>query len=93
MENDLPLLSLCIPTNGRAEWVIPLLESIYSQEEDPACFEVIITDNAGNPQLAAAVDAMAHPNLKYFPTESAGFTNQIDAFEKCRGIFCKMLNH
>ena len=93
MENKLPLLSLCIPTNGRAEWVIPLLESIYSQKEDPALFEVVITDNAANPELAAAVNAMERPNLKYFPTESAGFTNQVDAFEKCSGLFCKMLNH
>ena len=93
MENKIPLLSLCIPTNGRTEWVIPLLESIYSQQEDPALFEVVITDNATNPQLASAVTTMAQPNLKYFPTASAGFTNQVDAFEKCSGIFCKMLNH
>ncbi len=93
MDNDRLLLSLCIPTNGRADTVIPLLDSINSQQEDSERFEVVITDNAGNPELEKAVRAMDRPNLRYYKTQAEGFTNQIDAFEKCRGLFCKMLNH
>lgn len=93
MDCNRPLLSLCIPTNGRTDWVLPLLGSIYSQNVDLALFEVIITDNAQNPELEKTVKGMEHPNLYYYPTESSGFTNQIDAFEKCNGEFCKMLNH
>lgn len=93
METLEPLLSLCIPTNGRVDWIGPLLSSIYSQQVDNSLFEVVITDNARNPELEKAVAALAQPNLRYYPTDSAGFTNQVDAFEKCSGIFCKMLNH
>ncbi|MBQ5935696.1 MAG: hypothetical protein IJL68_06810 [Bacteroidales bacterium] len=93
METPEPLLSLCIPTNGRVDWISPLLSSIYSQQVDNSLFEVVITDNARNPELEKAVAALAQPNLRYYPTDSAGFTNQVDAFEKCSGIFCKMLNH
>lgn len=93
METLEPLLSLCIPTNGRVDWIGPLLSSIYCQGVDSTLFEVVITDNARNPELEKAVAAFSQPNLKYYPTDSAGFTNQVDAFEKCSGIFCKMLNH
>ncbi|MBQ6957451.1 MAG: hypothetical protein IJP77_02700 [Bacteroidales bacterium] len=93
METSEPLLSLCIPTNGRVDWISSLLSSIYSQQVDNTLFEVVITDNARNPELEKAVAALAQPNLKYYPTDSAGFTNQVDAFEKCSGVFCKMLNH
>ena len=90
---DTVLLSLCIPTNGAARWVLPLLESIYAQEADERLFEVIITDNASNADLERAVADLQKDNLHYWPTTSAGFTNQLDAFEKCSGTFCKMLNH
>ena len=93
METPEPLLSLCIPTNGRVDWISLLLSSIYSQQVDNSLFEVVITDNARNPELEKAVAAFSQPNLKYYPSDSAGFTNQVDAFEKCSGIFCKMLNH
>ena len=93
MERPEPLLSLCIPTNGRVDWVGSLLSSIYCQGVDPSLFEVVITDNARNPELEKAVAALGQPNLRYYPTDSAGFTNQVDAFERCNGVFCKMLNH
>ena len=90
---DTVLLSLCIPTNGAARWVLPLLDSIYAQGADERLFEVVITDNASNEELARAVADLRKDNLHYYPTASTGFTNQLDAFEKCTGVFCKMLNH
>ena len=62
METPEPLLSLCIPTNGRVDWVGPLLSSIYSQQVDNSLFEVVITDNARNPELEKAV-AAGHTEL------------------------------
>ncbi len=88
-----PLLSLCIPTYGVVEWVIPVVESIYVQGCDNCLFEVVITDNGKDSKLGEALKRFAMPNLHYYPTTSQGFTNQIDAFRKCRGQFCKMLNH
>ena len=43
--NKQPILSLCIPTNGAVEWILPVIDSIYSQGYDNEKFEVVITDN------------------------------------------------
>lgn len=93
MEDKFPLLSICIPTNGIVEWVIPVLKSIYSQKADNSLFEVVVTDNGNSSALSKAVEIFKYDNFRYYKTSSPGFTNQIDAFEKCRGEFCKMLNH
>lgn len=92
MENKI-LLSLCIPTNGIVEWVIPVIKSIYAQGVDNYLFEVVVTDNGKKSDLAEVVKDFKYPNFHYYKTTSEGFLNQIDAFEKCSGIFCKMLNH
>lgn len=93
MENNKPLLSLCIPTNGRVDWIMPLIDSVYSQNVDDSLFEVVITDNGEDDILRKEISKISHSNLRYYKTQSKGFTNQIDAFENCSGLFCKMLNH
>lgn len=87
------LLSLCIPTSGVVEWIIPVIDSIYAQGVDNTLFEVVVTDNGDKDDLQEAVKNIEHENFHYYRTTSKGFTNQIDAFEKCSGEFCKMLNH
>ena len=93
MENKEPLLSICIPTNGVIEWVVPVIESIYAQGADNNLFEVVITDNGEKDDLQEAVKKYNYTNFHYYRTNAQGFTNQIDAFERCSGVFCKMLNH
>ena len=93
MENNQLLLSICIPTNGIVEWVLPVIESIYSQGVDYSLFEVIVTDNGKKTDLEDAIMKFDYPNFNYYKTTSQGFSNQLDAFEKCNGLFCKMLNH
>lgn len=88
-----PILSICIPTNGVVEWVIPVVNSIYAQGVDNSLFEVVITDNGGKDILGNTLAQYDYPNIRYFKTTSQGFINQVDAFEKCSGLFCKMLNH
>lgn len=92
MEKDI-LLSLCIPTYGVTEWVLPVVESIYSQGCDNSLFEVIITDNGKGSKLGEALRIYIFDNLHYYHTSAIGFTNQIEAFKRCNGIFCKILNH
>lgn len=87
------LLSICIPTNGIVEWVLPVIDSIYSQGVDNNEFEVIITDNGEKDDLESQVSCLSYSNFHYYRTTSKGFENQVDAFEKCSGLFCKMLNH
>lgn len=93
MENNSILLSLCIPTNGVVEWILPVIESIYDQGVDNSLFEVVVTDNGEKSDLEEAVKKLNYNNFHYYRTKAKGFTNQIDAFEMCSGLFCKMLNH
>lgn len=89
------LLSLCIPTNGVLEWVIPVLESIYNQSVSLEYFEIIITDNGDNLIFnQSMLDYSAkYANLHYRKTNAQGFLNQIEAFNLANGIFLKFVNH
>lgn len=88
-----PLLSLCIPTNGAVEWILPVLESIYSQGYDNEKFEVVITDNGKDSQLPAHIAKMEYPNLRYRQTIDEGFLNLVTCLKDGKGLFCKMINH
>lgn len=88
-----PLLSLCIPTNGAVEWILPVVESIYSQEYAIEKFEVVITDNGKNSQLPGHIKKMDYPNLRYMQTTDEGFMNLVACIKEGRGLFCKMINH
>lgn len=94
-EQNRMLLSLCIPTNGVVKWVIPVLKSIYSQGIADVCFEVIITDNGQENNLAVELESFLkkHSNLVYRKTSSNGFMNQVDAFDLAKGEFIKFINH
>ena len=91
--NHNPILSLCIPTNGIAKWVLPLVESIYEQGVDNNLFEVVVTNNGEDNGLSNSLNNFNQPNLHYYKTSAIGFTNQIESFKKASGLFCKMLNH
>lgn len=91
--NNQPILSLCLPTNGAVHWVIPTLEGIYSQGVDASLFEVVITDNGEDSRLGEALLQYDYPNLRYIPTKDKGFTNLITALKLGKGLYCKMINH
>ena len=88
-----PILSLCIPTNGAVEWILPVLKSIYSQGYDNEKFEVVITDNGKDSQLPAHIAKMEYPNLCYRQTTDEGFLNLVTCLKDGNGLFCKMINH
>ena len=92
MDNQ-PVLSLCIPTNGAVEWVLPVIESIYAQGYDNEKFEVVITDNGKDSQLPEYITKLNYPNLRYKQTQDEGFLNLVSCLKKGRGLFCKMINH
>ena len=89
------LLSLCIPTNGMTKWVIPVLDSIFSQGCEDKLFEVVISDNGDNSDLEAALKPyqLQHNNIRYSKSTSVGFMNQLDVFAAAKGTFLKFLNH
>ena len=88
-----PLLSICIPTDGSVQWVLPVLESIYSQNADMEMYEVVITDNGEESQLPQYISKYNYPNLRYRQTNDKGFLNLVTALKDGNGVFCKMLNH
>lgn len=88
-----PILSLCIPTNGAVEWILPVIESIYSQGYDTDKFEVVITDNGKDSQLPVHIARMDYPNLRYKQTTDEGFLNLVSCLKEGNGVFCKMINH
>lgn len=89
------LLTLAIPTNGVTEWVLPVLESIFSQAEENDDFEVVITDNGKNEAFRDKITEYQkrHQNLFYKKTDAYLFLNQIEAFKEARGEFIKFVNH
>ncbi len=90
-----PILSLCIPTNGVTEWVIPVLDSIYAQNIANIHFEVIVADNGSNVEFEAAMleYASKKTNLVYKKTMTQGFLNQTESYKIARGKFIKFINH
>ena len=89
------LLSLCIPTNGVVEWVIPVLESILNQNVDDDLYEIVISDNGSNDLFEKELNKylIQHNNIIYKKSNSNGFLNQIDCFKMASGSFVKFVNH
>lgn len=90
-----PKLSLCVPTNGIVEWVVPVIESIYSQGVDDQLFEVVISDNGENSCLEESISKFIneHTNCHYQKSEAKMFQNQIACFSMAQGNLIKFINH
>lgn len=88
-----PILSLCIPTDGAVDWILPVIESIYNQNYDNSRFEVVITDNGKDSKLPVYISKMKYSNLRYKQTKDEGFMNLVSCLKEGRGLFCKMINH
>ncbi len=95
MGNNNLHLSLCIPTNGMVEWIIPVINSIYYQNIDDNLFEVVVTDNGTGEELHEKIKEIMtmHNNLIYKKTNSLLFQNQIDCFKLANGNLVKFVNH
>lgn len=89
------MLSLCIPTNGIEEWVVPVLESIYAQCVEEEKYEVIVTDNGKNDSFRKKMFEYenGHTNFVYKKTDAKQFLNQIESFRLANGELIKFVNH
>lgn len=90
-----PLLSLCIPTNGVTEWVIPVIDSIYENIAKIDEFEVVVTDNGKNSRFERLMldYHKRYSNFVYSKTDAKLFQNQIEAFKLANGQLIKFVNH
>lgn len=93
MKKNKPLLSLCLPTNGATQWVLPTLDSIYNQGVDLDLFEVVITDNGDNSDLEKHLVKYGFNNLRYYKSKDKGFLNLVTCLKLGNGLYNKMLNH
>ena len=92
---DMPLLSLCIPTNGIIELIFPVLDSIYSQQVQQNLFEVVVMDNGDNEKFQSMIAdyAKKHSNLHYYHTDKKLFLNEPESYKAAKGEFIKFVNH
>lgn len=90
-----PVISLCLPTNGIIEWVLPVLDSIYSQDVDIKLFEVIVTDNGSNRKFHDLMKKYVgkYKNFIYKKTNAYMFENQLEALKLANGMYFKFVNH
>ncbi len=91
----IPLISICIPTNGVVEWVFPTLDSIYKQGIDNELFEVVITDNGENQRFKELIKKYLdiYNNIVYTETNVLPFINEIESYKRANGELIKFLNH
>ncbi|TYZ29818.1 glycosyltransferase family 2 protein [Selenomonas caprae] len=88
-------LSLCIPTNGVSEWVFPVLDNIFDQNENSELYEVVVTNNGDSDEFHEKMKkyAQRYENLVYKKTSAYMFENQIEALRLAKGRYLKFINH
>lgn len=88
-----PLLSICIPTNGRVNVLMETLDSIYSSSADLTVFEVVIYDSSN---VAILQDSLlkkySYKNLHYYHGENMGYLNLFTVLNYGKGDFLKLHN-
>ena len=93
--NDKPILSICIPTYNRADYLKECLDSVVAQfdgREIRDNVEVVISDNASSDNTCELAEEYCKKfnNIKYFRNnKNVGFDlNVINVVEKANGEYC-----
>jgi len=91
---DKPFLSICIPTNGRVEYLENVLDSIYRKEniEYMPLFEVVVSDNSIDKSSEVIINKYNYENLIYRKSDEKGFMNSINALSVGTGRLLKLHN-
>jgi glycosyltransferase involved in cell wall biosynthesis len=92
MSDNLPLVSICIPTYNRADMVGKAIESALAQTYPH--IEVLVVDNASTDNTADVVTRYRDPRLKFFknPANLGLFGNFNRCIELARGEFIHILH-
>lgn len=91
----IPLLSICIPTYNRAEYLIKCINSIVCQSDFDDRVEIIISDNCStdSTELEAKKLANLYTNIKYFKNQNNIFDeNHLVALKRGSGLLRKLSN-
>lgn len=94
LEDDAPLLSICIPTYNRAANLDHCLHSIFSQMDNIPSIEILVSDNASTDNTREVVERYAahYPLLKYSRNETniGADRNIYHVIQQARGKFIKL---
>src|SRR5690242_15751758 len=96
MEKQEILLSLCIPTYNRGDYLQRCLKSIVTQVGNHPQVEILISDNVSDDNTQAIGQSFAeqYDNVHYFRNEIniGGDQNFIRLFTLATGKYIKLLN-
>lgn len=95
MEKSRPILSICIPTYNRADYLKKSLDSIVNQDEFTDEVEIVISDNAStdSTQEIAETYCEKYKNIKYFRNEENILAkNHPLALQRATGSLRKLSN-
>ena len=95
MNENNPLISICIPCFKREAQVKRTLLSIYETNKEVPLdvYEVVISDNDPDCALSEiAKEFSSKPNFSYHPTKCEGFMNSYHALTYGHGLFLKLHN-
>ncbi len=98
MTHPLPRLSICIPAYNRAQYLAPLLDSIFSQDY-PNLEVVVSEDNSPErlqiAQIVRAYEAQSSCSIRYFENEKTqGFDGNVRTlFARATGDYCVMMGN
>ncbi|MBI4979777.1 MAG: glycosyltransferase family 2 protein [Spirochaetes bacterium] len=86
-----PLVSICIPTYNRPEYLLKALRSCFAQTLQD--FEIIITDNSPDDRSQKLVRSLSHRKIKYYRNSQniGGLKNIERARRLARGTYIKYL--
>lgn len=88
------ILSVCIPTFNRADYLNSCLLSIFKQIEGSEFIEVIVSDNHSTDHTTDILESYSHiTNFRYFRNEeNLGMSkNIISLISKAKGEFCWLI--
>ena len=95
MEDKQPLLSICIPTYNRAEYLVGALENIISDPAFDERVEIVISDNASTDDTENVVGYFIklYSNIYYYKNpENIRDQNFMLALSRGRGKYLRLFN-
>lgn len=89
-----PLISICIPCYKRVDYLRNTLNSIFKDNSEVPLelYEVVISENDPQKEVAILLEEFNYPNLKYFYSDCEGFLNSYMVLKYGNGDFLKLLN-
>ncbi len=68
--NNVPLISICIPTYNRAEFLRRAIESVFNQTNDN--FEIVVIDDGSTDNTANLIESFNSPKIRYIFVDHKG---------------------